>query len=122
MFACIHCPEIPAEASLSDFAYAFSPLVEETKPNTVVIDVDGCELLFGSAYQLAREVAERAKKTKTDGGLKTKVNVALAANPDAAIHAGICLKGITFVAPNEELTCLGEFPLQMLDYSLVDIE
>ena len=122
MFACIYCPEMPPETPLSNFAYHFSPLVEETKPNTVVIDVDGCELLFGSAYELAREIAERSGGTKTKGGLETKVNVALAANPDAAIHAASCLKGLTFIAPNEELTCLGEFPLAELDHSLIDLD
>ena len=122
MFACIYAPELSAELSLSDFAYSFSPLVEETRSNTVVLDVEGCELLFSSAYQLAREIAERSKKTKTDGGLQTNGNVALAANPDAAIHAATYLKGVTFVAPGEELTCLGEFPLQVLDCSLVNID
>jgi len=122
MFACIYCSEMSGEASLSDYAYHFSPLVEETKPNTVVIDVEGCELLFGSAYELAREIAERSGGTKTRGGLETKVNVALAANPDAAIHAASFLKGLTFIAPNEELTCLGEFPLEELDHSLIDLD
>ena len=61
MFACIHSEKIPSDLSLAEFAYTFSPLVEETKTGTVVIDVDGCELLFGSAYQLANEVARRAK-------------------------------------------------------------
>jgi len=122
MFACIHAPELSAELSLSSFAYSFSPLIEETRSNTVVLDVDGCELLFGSAYQLAREIAEHSKKSKTDGGLQTNGNVALAANPDAAIHAATYLKGVTFVAPGEELTCLGEFPLQVLDCSLVNVD
>ena len=43
MFVCIHGQQLPAEVSgtrfLSEFAYTFSPLVEETSPNTVVIDV-----------------------------------------------------------------------------------
>lgn len=117
MFACIYCPEFSAHLSLSDFAYQFSPLVEEAKLNTVVLDVDGCELLFGSPYQLAKAVAERSKER-----LGAKVNVALASNPDVAIHAATNLKGITFVAPGEELTCLGEFPLPKLDYSLIDID
>src|SRR5215213_7698684 len=51
MFACIYSEKIPVDLSLTDFAYAFSPVVEETKAGAVVIDVDGCELLFGSAYQ-----------------------------------------------------------------------
>src|SRR6185436_17077399 len=99
MFACISCPQLSPDALLSDFAYQFSPLVEETKPNVVVIDVDGCELVFGSAYQLAHEVSQRSVETKIKGGLETKADVALAANPDAAIHAASCLKGITFIEP-----------------------
>jgi protein ImuB len=122
MFACIFAPDLNAEMSLADFACRFSPLVEETQPDKVVIDVDGCELLFGSAYQLATEIVQQSKKSKRDGGLDTKVNVALAANPDAALHAATCLQGITFVAPNEELTCLGEFPLAALNYRLVDVD
>jgi len=122
MFACIYSEKLEPDLSLAEFAYAFSPLVEETKPGTVVIDVDGCELLFGSAYQLAQEVARRAKQSRDSGGLDTSVSVAIAANPDAAIHAATRLDGITFVSPGEELSCLGEFPIPHLDYSLVNLE
>ena len=100
-----------AEVSLEGFAYAFSPLVEETAADTVVIDVEGCELLFGSAYELAKQISESATRKKDLGGLECKVNVALAANPDTAIHAARFCKGITFTAPGEELTCLGDLPL-----------
>jgi len=110
MFACIHAPDLP---SLTEFAYGFSPVVEEIGKGTVVIDVEGCELLFGSPYQLATEVVERAE---------TPVSVAIAANPDAAIHVATHLKGITFVSPGEELTCLGDFPIEHLDYSLVNVD
>ena len=68
MFACIHVWKLPADLSLTEFAYGFSPIVEEVKAGTVVIDVDGCELLFGSAYQLANEVARRAQKSRAEGG------------------------------------------------------
>jgi protein ImuB len=116
MFACIHVWKLPAALSLTDFAYSFSPVVEEVRPGTVVIDVDGCELLFGSAYQLANEIARRARE------LETNASVAVAANPDAAIHAATHLKGITFVSAGEELICLGNFPVERLDHSLVSIE
>jgi protein ImuB len=122
MFACIHVWKLPAALSLTDFAYGFSPVVEEVRPGTAVIDVDGCELLFSSAYQLANEVAQRAQKSRTEGGLETTVSIAVAANPDAAIHAATHLKGITFVSPGEELTCLGDFPVERLDYSLATVE
>src|SRR5688500_18351409 len=122
MFACIHAPDLPASLSLAEFAYGFSPIVEEAGGKTVVIDVEGCELLFGSAYQLATALARRAMEPAASGGLKSAVNVAIAANPDAAIHAATRLKGITFVAPGEELTCLGEFPIDALEFSLVNVE
>jgi protein ImuB len=122
MFACIYSAELEPDLSLTDFAYAFSPVVEETGPGTVVIDVDGCDLLFGSAYQLAQEVSRRAKQSPADGGLNTLASVAIAANPDAAIHTATRLPGITFVSPGEELSCLGEFPITHLNYALVGIE
>src|ERR1044072_3032699 len=117
MFACIYAPQIAAEISLTQFAYGFSPIVEEVRDGTVVIDVEGFGLLLGSAYQLANEVAERAQKSQTEGGLESTINVAIAANPDAAIHAATYLKGLTYVSPGEELTCLGEFSIDRLDYS-----
>ncbi|HET8780794.1 MAG TPA: hypothetical protein VFM63_00130 [Pyrinomonadaceae bacterium] len=122
MFACIHASNLPADLSLAEFAYGFSPIVEEAGGKTVVIDVEGCELLFGSPYELATDVARRAKEPRANGGLEVSVNVAIAANPDAAIHAAMRLKGITFVSPGEELICLGDFPIQALEFSLVNVE
>ena len=114
MFACIHGQANPQDVSLKEFAYCFSPLVEETAPNTAVIDVEGCELLFGSAYELANEIAKRASTPAAVGGLGCKVNVALAKNPDAAIYAARFFTGITFISPGEELNCLGELPIDQL--------
>lgn len=135
MFACIYGQQIPAEVastpaglpgrgprSLAEFAYAFSPLVEETAPDTVVIDVEGCALRFGSSYELVNEIAKQAKVSKESGGIGCKVNVALAANPDAAIHAAKYFKGITFISPGEELGCLGELPLEALCLELAGFE
>jgi protein ImuB len=122
MFICIHGQQIPAEVSLSEFAYTFSPLVEETTSDTVVIDVEGCALRFGSTYELANEIAKQARRSKESGGLGCKVNVALAGNPDAAIHAAKFSRGVTFTARGEELTCLGRLPLKALQCSLVGVE
>src|ERR1043165_3016054 len=122
MFACLFALQLPAELSLTEFAYGFSPIVEEVRTGTVVIDVDGCELLFGSPYELAQAVSERAKKSRIEGGMESLVNVAVAANPDAAIHAATYLQGITYVSPGEELTCLGDFSIDALDYSLVNLD
>jgi protein ImuB len=114
MFACIYCPKGSADFSLADFGYSFSPLVEETAPDCVVLDVAGCELRFGSAYQLANEIADFARRPRTTGGLNQRVNIALAGNPDTAILAARFFEGITFVAPGEELTALGDLPIEKL--------
>lgn len=122
MFGCIYAHSISPEVSLADFAYAFSPRVEEVNPATVVIDVDGCDLLFGSAYEMAVAIAMRAKQARLHGDIDCTVNVALAANPDAAIHAATRLNGITYISEDEELTCLGDFPLETLNYSLIKLD
>ena len=121
MFACIYSPN-PTTAPLAEFAYAFSPMVEESSCDTIVLDVTGCELLFGSAYELANEISRCAQKPAPNGGLDAKISVALAANPDAAIHAAKNFEGITFISPGEELTCLGDLPLRALQYSLIHVD
>jgi protein ImuB len=114
MFSCIYCPDLSTPVSLADFGYSFSPLVEETAPDCVVLDVAGCELRFGSAYKLATEIANYAMRPKTEGGLGQRINVSLAGNPDSAVLAARFLKGITFIEPGEELTALGDLPIDRL--------
>lgn len=120
MFVCVHCESF--QGSLSDFAYTFSPLVEETAPGTVVLNADGCELLFGSAYGLATEITRQAARPETAGGLNCKVSVALAGNPDAAIHAARFFKGVTFINPGDELTGLGDLPVSSLCFQLAGVK
>jgi protein ImuB len=122
MFAGIHGQNLSDGLSLAEFAYSFSPFVEEVWPDTVVIDVEGCGLCFGSPYELATIIAKQACAAKQTGGLESRVNVALAANPDAAVHAARRCAGITFTTAGEELACLGSLPVSALEYSLVNIE
>ena len=116
MFACIYSPDLKKYAALEDCAYAFSPLVEETAVNTVVLDIEGCELLFGSPREIAKEIARHAAK------LGFEVSVAAADNPDAAIHAARCFSGVTVIAPGKESSHLGDLPLAALDLSLARVE
>jgi protein ImuB len=122
MFAGIYAQNLADGLSLAEFAYSFSPFVEEVWPDTVVIDVEGCGLCFGSPYELATIIAKQAGASQQAGGLEARVNVALAANPDAAIHAARGCRGITFTSSGEELICLGPLPISALEYSLVNIE
>lgn len=122
MFACISSRPGSISVSLAEFAYAFSPVIEQTTEDLVVLDATGCELIFGSAYEMANEICVRAQAPLSTGGLGTKVSVALAANPDAAIHAAKNFEGITFISSGEELTCLGDLHLPALEYSLVHVD
>jgi len=116
MYACIYSPGHQNELKLVSCAYAFSPLVEETSLNAVVLDIEGCDLLFGSPREIAKEITRHAAQ------LGLKVNVAVAQNPDAAIHAARCFAGITVTPPGKEINRLGNLPLASLDASLARIE
>ena len=118
MFACIHStgPQKECGALLVGCAYAFSPLVEETAEHTVVLDIEGCELLFGPLREIAKEIARHAAE------LGLKINVAVAQNPDAAIHGARCFTGITVIPPGKEAKRLGNLPLEALDASLARVE
>ncbi len=139
MFASIYGQTIPkfdspadGQGWLIDLAFTFSPLVEHTADDTVVLNVSGQNLLFGSPANsgpavddnatihsvraLASEIVRRAAQ------LNFKVNVSIAANPDAAIHAARAFKGVTVIPVGEESLQLGNLSLKTLDYSLADIE
>src|SRR5258708_25615211 len=105
MFACIHSKRKSCKALLVDCAYAFSPLVEETSDSTVALDIEGCDLLFRSHREIAKEIARHATKLGLD------VIVAVAQNPDTAIHAAKCFSGVIVIPPGKEATRLGDLPL-----------
>jgi protein ImuB len=142
MFACIHHQSVPQSGSgeekelltqgksLIDLAFTFSPLVEQTTAETVVLDIEGCGLLFGaqnsgrSAMDDAEIISVRNSANvivQQAAELSFKVNVAIAGNPDAAIHAARNIAGLTIVFPGEELAHLGGLPLKALDFSLAGI-
>jgi len=116
MFACVHSKRRDCGASLKDCAYAFSPLVEERSGGIVVLDIEGCELLFGSPREIAKEIASHAAK------LGLKVNVAVAGNPDAAIHAAKNFPGLTIIPSGCEAKRLGGLPLKSLDAALACVD
>jgi len=61
MFACIHGHGTPVLAC----AYAFSPLVEETAPDTAVIDIGALGRLFGPPEKIAEALRQRASESIT---------------------------------------------------------
>lgn len=139
MFACIYSQSVPKsqqkpiiegeqfESPLVHLAFTFSPLVEETAADTVVLDVAGQDFLFGapsetvmfdieSVRNLANAMARQAKE------MGLNINVAVAANTDVAIHTARSFKGVTVVFPGEEPSQINNLSIKKLDYSLASVE
>ena len=100
--------ESSAHAALLDCAQSFSPRVEDTASDLIVLDIDGMEALFGHPAKLARDLARRA----SDLGLE--VNVAVASNPDAAALAARGFPGVTVIPPGAEEERLANLPIPVL--------
>jgi protein ImuB len=100
--------EAAAHAALLDCAQAFSPRVEDTAADTIVLDIAGLERLFGPPAKLAQDLARRA----SDLGLEA--NVAVAANPDAAIHLARGFAGVTIIPAGKQAERLGQLPVDVL--------
>ena len=106
MFACIHALADPL--LLEACAQSFSPIVEQTAPDVAVLDASGLDRIYGPAHELAAAILQRA------GELGFAANVALAANPDAAICAARGFSGISIVPQNDEAKFLASLPLELL--------
>ncbi|PYY12548.1 MAG: hypothetical protein DMG69_00900 [Acidobacteria bacterium] len=100
--------ESAAHAALLACAQSFSPRVEDTACDTVVLDISGMESLFGPHAKLARDLARRASD------LGVEANVAVASNPDVATIAARGFSGVTVIAAGQEQERLGNLPLEVL--------
>jgi protein ImuB len=103
MFACLH-----GQGNLTALAFEFSPTVELTAPDTVTLDAGGLERLFGLPQDVAAAISRRA----SEAGVKA--NLALAANPDAAICAARGFRGVSILPQGDEGKFLGTLPLTLL--------
>src|SRR5271165_1109185 len=100
--------EESSHAALLDVAHAFTPRVEDTHPDRLLLDLDGLERLYGPAATMARELASRVSAV----GLEC--NIGMAANPEAAMHAACGFSGVTVIPAGEEAKRLGVLPLTVL--------
>src|ERR1700691_1678164 len=100
--------EISAHAALLDCAQSFSPEIEDTSTGTVLLNLAGLEPLLGPLPKIACNLAQRA----TEIGLEA--NVAVAANPDAALLAAHGFPGVTLIPEAEEAKKLGDLPVDVL--------
>jgi protein ImuB len=107
--------EATAHAALLDCAWTISPRVEdgirdsrEELPDTAVLDLAGCEKLFGSPEKIAHDLARVALEVGFDA------NVAVAGNLSAAICAAHGFSGVTIISPSEGSARIGALSLTAL--------
>ncbi len=100
--------ENSAHAALLDVAHAFTPRVEDTAGDTLLLDLAGLERLYGAPPAMGRDLASRVN------AIALEANIALAANPEAALHAARGFSGTTVLPAGKEAHRLGVLPLQVL--------
>lgn len=113
MFAAIHVQGLSVEQHgvLMECAGEFSPLLEDTAPDTVVLDLRGTARLWNSPEAVAAAMARRTAAA----GLAAAV--AIASSPDAALLAARGFRGTTVIPPREEPARLGGLPVELLEPS-----
>lgn len=100
--------ETSAHEALLGCAQSFSPEVEDTSPDAVLLNLDGLEPLFGPLPELTRDLARRISK------IGLTANLAVAANPDAALLAAQGFSGVTLIPQGREAHWLGDLVLDVL--------
>jgi len=107
--------EATAYAALVDCAWTISPRVEDGEKreeqdfsDTAVLDIDGCEKLFGSPEKIAHDLERSASEV----GFET--NVAVAGSPLAAVCAAQGFAGVTVIPAGEEGLRIGNLSLEAL--------
>ena len=103
--------EEAVHSALLDCAYAFSPRVEDTgrSGDTVILDVFGLDRLIGPPSQIAHDLVSQIAR------MGLRANVAIAGNPDAAMHAARGFAGITVIEPGREARRLSLLPVHLLE-------
>jgi protein ImuB len=102
--------------ALLDLGWSVSPRVEDTAPDTIVLDLAGLNGLFGAKEKIAQELAKRGS------GLGLSARIAVAENIEVAILASRGLPGISLIPPGEEAKRLRVLPMHTLLPSLEILE
>ena len=97
-----------AHAALLDVAWSVSPRVEDTAQDTIVLDLEGLDSLFGSDENIARELAHRISR------INLAPRIAIASNIESAIHAARGFSGITIIPEGAERRQLSSLPVKAL--------
>jgi protein ImuB len=94
--------------ALLDLGWSVSPRVEDTAPDTIVVDLAGLSGLFGAEEKIAQELAKRGS------GLGLSARIAVAENIEVAILASRGLPGVTLIPPGDEAKRLQAVPVHTL--------
>jgi len=108
--------ESSTHTALLDCAGGFSPRVEDAAHDTVVIDLEGLDRLFGSYEEIAGQIYDQAILL----GLQPRVGVAV--NPDAAICTSRGFEGTCVIPRGMERRQLAPMPLTLLTAELHFLE
>jgi protein ImuB len=115
--------EATAYTALLDCAWTISPRVEDGAKreaqdffDTVVLDIAGCEKLFGSPEKIVQDL----KRVASEVGFET--NVAVAGSPLAAVCAAQGFAGVTVIPAGEEGLRIGSLSLEALRIPLEFVE
>lgn len=115
--------EATAYAALLDCAWTISPRIEDGAKregqdfcDTAVLDIAGCEKLFGPPEKIAQDL----RRVASDVGFET--NVAVAGNPLAAVSAAQGFAGVTVIPAGEEGFRIGRLSLEALRIPVEFIE
>lgn len=107
--------EATAYAALLDCAWTISPRIEQGPKregqdfsDTVVLDLAGCETLFGSSEKIADDLRRVA------GAVGFTANVSVAGNPSAAVTVAQGFAGTTVIPAGEEAVKIGSLSLEAL--------
>src|ERR1700684_3280527 len=108
--------EKSAHAALLDLGASFSPRMEDTAPDTIILDISGLTSLFGSDENISAQLVQRASV------LGLLVHVAVSSHLEVALHAARGFSGITMIPPGEEAKCLGKLSVRPLFPSAESLE
>src|SRR6184192_3890657 len=100
--------EASAHAALLDCAHAFSPRVEDTAADTVLLDIAGLERIFGSPQKIARDLARKISE------ISLEAQLGVASNLETALHAARGFVGTTVIQRGEEALRLGPLSVDVL--------
>jgi protein ImuB len=114
---CSPLQESYTHSALLDCAQSFSPTVEDTARDTVLLDLAGMESLFGSLTKISHAIFDRAI------ALGLPATIAAASNPDAAMLAARGFSAVADSTPSpkvivipagKEAEKLGPLPVEVL--------